>query len=306
MESASFRAAALRVPTADPPDPGSLPLRQELAQLRAEGLRGELGQVRPGAPGCENGRCWPPSPAEAGATRSGRGRYMYSGDILLVDRPRGRYKPTAGLILSIGRESPRKPRLMTTPRCRARPYPRGPSRRRSRLYMSPTEAARGRASSGPCRRSVGSRVVQMEGAGGAMSLKFYSSSSNVGSHDPALAPRASGRGPGHPRGPASASGTSRARSSTTLGCRRHLADIWPPTMDDDDAACTRTWRAPRRPTAEEIAAVHDPHRPGRLRLPHGPWRWNESRPGLPAGYFETVHVATSARAATAAARPVEV
>jgi len=31
---------------------------------------------------------------------------MYFGDILLVDRPRGRYKPSAGLILSIG---PRKP-----------------------------------------------------------------------------------------------------------------------------------------------------------------------------------------------------
>ena len=44
VESASFRATALRVATADPPDPGSLPLRQELAQLRAEGLRGDWGE----------------------------------------------------------------------------------------------------------------------------------------------------------------------------------------------------------------------------------------------------------------------
>ena len=109
VESASFRAAALRVPTADPPDPGSLPLRQELAQLRAEGLRGAGGRPGIPLPGSKKGRCWPPSPAEAGATRSSRGRYMYFGDILLVDRPRGRYKPSAGLILSIGRESPRKP-----------------------------------------------------------------------------------------------------------------------------------------------------------------------------------------------------
>ena len=58
-----------------------------------------------GAPGYRSPaakRARPPSPAEAGATRSSRGRYMYFGDILPVDRPRGRYKPSAGLILSIG------------------------------------------------------------------------------------------------------------------------------------------------------------------------------------------------------------
>ena len=210
------------------------------------------------------GRCYPVRPGPVHVLRRYPARGPPAGPLQAFRRAHSLNRALGG---------PASPRLTMAPRCWARPYPRGPSRRRSRLYMSPTEAVRGRACSGPCRRSVGSRVVQMEGAGRLSSLKIYTFSSHVGSHDPALAPRASGRGPGHPRGPASASGTSRARSSTTLGCRRHLADIWPPTMDDDDAACTRTWRAPRRPTAEEIAAVH---------------------------------VATPALAATAAARPVEV
>ena len=85
VESASCRATALRVATADPPDPGSLPLRQELAQLRAEGLRGAGGRARDTAPRqqkgpllaaiARRGRCYPVKPGPVHVLR----RYLARG-----------------------------------------------------------------------------------------------------------------------------------------------------------------------------------------------------------------------------------
>lgn len=47
-----------------------------------------------------------------------------------------------------------------------------------------------------------------------------------------------------------------------------------------------------------------PHRPGRLRLPHGPWRWLESRPGLPAGgYFGSPEMSATGKPAIDYSRP---
>ena len=230
---------------------------------------------------------------------------MYFGDILPVDRPRGRYKPSAGLILSIGRECASQApdgrldvgldRTQEAPAAEDRDYTCPPPR--------PPGAGRvaGRAGG---RWAVGS--CKWRGRGGCRVSKFTPS-----------APTSARTTPPWRQGRAAAVQVIRGARLRLLGPLRHglarrlAADVL------GAAANARRWMM-TMPPARGRGAPRDgprrrksqpymlPHRPWRLRLPHGPWRWNESRPGLPAGYFETVHVATPARAATAVTRPVEV
>lgn len=163
VESASSRAAALRTATADPPEPGSLALHQELAQLQASA---QIGSCRPGSRrslGSKKGvagRSRPERPALPG--RAGAGTSASAISSLWAAASRCKPSPR-GHSLERGGGGLRVRRLTLAPRCRARPYPRGPSRRGSRPYMFPTDRTRGRASSGPCRWSVGSGDANVGG-----------------------------------------------------------------------------------------------------------------------------------------------